>query len=50
MNGCLGVMLGILLQQSEPLMGIACITAIVVVTTVSWKKLISRIGRLFRRS
>ncbi len=46
---CGGVWLGILLQD-KPWTGVACITAITVITSVNWKKLISRIGGLFRRS
>lgn len=46
---CIGVWLGILLQD-EPWKGIAGIVAIAVVSTVSWKKLIRRIARLFHRS
>lgn len=45
-----GVLLGRLLQMTEPLTGIAYITAILLFTLVNWKKLIRMIQRLFRRS
>ena len=43
-----GVLLGMLLQQMQPLKGIAIITAIVLVAVVRW--LIGRGGHLFHHS
>lgn len=43
-----GALLGMLLQMTGPLPGIAIITAIVLFAVVRWKKLVGRGSHLFR--
>ena len=45
---CAGVLLGLLLQDEPPLIGIAYITVIVVIPLMNWKKLIGTVTGLFR--
>ena len=45
---CTGTALGAALQDKPPLWGIVCVITILVITVVSWKKLIGRVASLFR--
>ena len=47
---CCGIWLGILLEDKPPLTALGYIVVIVLFSVVDWKRLINRMGRVFRRS